>query len=144
MPAISYPLIWAIIGVALIIAELATFSFILVFFGLGALVTALLAWAGLATTVVTQLVAFSSLSLISLVLFRKTFRKMFSDGSAFTGDYIGQKVTVRKEITSGAEGAIELRGSEWIAFSEEAETIPEGATVRITGVDGIRFKVEKL
>jgi membrane protein implicated in regulation of membrane protease activity len=49
---------------------------------------------------------------------------------------------VIKPIPAGGEGAIQYRGSDWIAFSDAAQTIPEGAIVQIESIEGIRVKVK--
>jgi len=62
---------WLAGGLVLMVAELATPSgFYLLFFGLGAFGVALLAGAGVLTATGPQLLAFTVLSLTSLVLFR--------------------------------------------------------------------------
>ena len=57
-------------------------------------------------------------------------------------DYAGQKVDVVKPIPAGGEGTVRYRGSDWIAFSDTNRTIPEGATVQIETIEGIRVKVK--
>jgi membrane protein implicated in regulation of membrane protease activity len=51
-------------------------------------------------------------------------------------------VKVVKAILVGGEGTISYRGSDWIAFSDSAETISEGSTVEIVSLNGIRAKVK--
>jgi membrane protein implicated in regulation of membrane protease activity len=76
-----------------------------------------------------------------MFLLRKTAKKLFFGSHDIPPDYKGQKVKVVKEIPVGGEGSISYRGSVWIAFSEYLEVIPEGSTVEIIAIEGIRTKV---
>lgn len=135
-------LIWSLVGLLLLIAELATVSFILCFIGLGALIVALTTWLGITSTFTSQLIVFSASSLLLLLLLRKTARKLFAGHADMPPDYLGQKVKVTKAIPAGGEGTIQYRGSDWMAFSEKAQTIPEGTVVQIESIEGIRVKVK--
>lgn len=138
----SPAIVWAVIGLVLLIAELATVSFILCFIGLGALIVALTTWIGLTSSFASQLIVFTVSSLLLLFLLRKTARKLFAGHADAPPDYAGQKVTVTKTIPPGMEGMIQYRGSDWIAFSDTTQTIPEGAVVQIETIEGIRVKVK--
>ncbi|HAR96470.1 MAG TPA: NfeD family protein [Deltaproteobacteria bacterium] len=135
--------IWAIIGIVLIIIDVFSSTFFLFFLGIGALVTALSVWVGLTPGLVGQLICFSLFSLVATLLFRSALKRMF-DQKARHGDYseyIGQKAVVAASIPAGGEGKVTYRGSEWIAFCEEDREIPEGATVTILSIQGIKLKV---
>jgi membrane protein implicated in regulation of membrane protease activity len=137
-------LTWAILGLLLLVAELTTVSFILCFFGLGALIVALTTWLGLTSSLASQLLVFSTSSLLLLLLLRKTSRKLFAGQADRPPDYTGQKVAVIKPIPVGGEGAIQYRGSDWIAFSDTNENIPAGVVVQIETIEGIRVKVKQV
>ena len=138
----SPALVWAVVGLLLLIAELATVSFILCFIGLGALIVALTTWLGITSSFSSQLIVFSVSSLLLLFLLRKTAKKLFAGQADVPPDYAGQKVPVIKPIPAGGEGTIQYRGSDWIAFSDTAQTLPEGAVVQIETIEGIRVKVK--
>ena len=134
--------VWAVVGLLLLVAELATVTFILCFIGLGALITALTTWIGLTSSLSSQLIVFSASSLMLLLLLRKTAKRLFAGHADVPPDYAGQKVHVIRPIPAGGEGAIRYRGSDWIAFSDSVQTIPEGAVVQIEAMEGIRVKVK--
>jgi inner membrane protein len=138
---LSPEMVWAVVGLLLLIAELATFSFILCFIGLGALIVALTTWIGITPSFSGQLAVFTGSSMMTLILLRKTARKLFAGHADTRPDYAGQKVRVVKSIPAGGEGAIQYRGSDWIAFSDSSQTIPEGASAQIETIEGIRVKV---
>lgn len=144
MDSMSPELTWALVGVILIIVEMTSFTFVLAFLGVGAFITALVTWVGLTPSTEMQLAAFSASSLLLLILFRKTARKMFSGHGAMMSDDAGQRVKVIKDILPGAEGEALYRGSVWNAISDSPETIPEGATVEIISIQGIALKVKRV
>lgn len=141
---LSYSVMWAILGIILIAAELMTMAFVLVFFGLGALLTAFLAWLGITPDFSSQLLVFSISSLGMLLILRTFAKKQFFRKSDISQEFVGQKVKVTKAISVDSEGAVSYRGSEWIAFSDSKEVIPAGAIAEITGTEGIRVKVRKI
>jgi membrane protein implicated in regulation of membrane protease activity len=140
-PFMSPVILWAIVGVVLIILELTHFTFVFTFFGAGALIVSATTWAGITPGLSSQLAVFSLTSLLLMFLLRKTAKKLFFGSHDIPPDYKGQKVKVVKEIPVGGEGSISYRGSVWIAFSEYLEVIPEGSTVEIIAIEGIRTKV---
>ena len=140
----SPALIWATLGVIFLIAELATLTFILCFLGVGAIIVSLTAWIGLTPGINSQLVVFSISSVLMMLLFRKTAKGLFFGSNDPSPDYMGQKVKVIKAIPVGGEGTIEYRGSDWIAFSDDADIINEDDTVEIVAIEGIRVKVKSL
>jgi membrane protein implicated in regulation of membrane protease activity len=141
---VSESLIWAIVGIVLIIAEVLSTSFVLVFFGVGALVVALLVQIGVLSGLNGPLLVFCATSLVLLVLMRRFLRNRFAGRKDMKPDYIDQVVGVVKEIRPGEEGAVSYRGSEWIAFGDGIDPIPAGEKVRVRGIDGIRLKVERI
>ncbi|MBI5637242.1 MAG: NfeD family protein [Nitrospinae bacterium] len=137
---ISSAWFWAALGIILIIIEVMTFTFILVFLGIGAIVTAITTGLGLTTDIGVQLAVFSATSVISAVLLRKTAKGLYFRDE-YKSEQIGAKVTVINEIPARGEGSVLYRGSRWIAFSDAEAAIPAGGTVEIMAVDGIRLKV---
>ncbi|MCX6132344.1 MAG: NfeD family protein [Ignavibacteriales bacterium] len=139
---VSPVFVWAIIGIILFIVELMSLTFVFAFFGVGALIVSLTTWAGITPGINSQLAVFAVSSLLLTFVFRKTAKKRFFGSHDVPPDYKGEKVKVVKAIPVGHEGAISYRGSEWIAFSDSAETIGEGSMVEIVSLDGIRAKVK--
>ncbi len=137
-------LVWAIIGVVLIIIELAIFTFILSFLGVAAIIVSLTTWFRLTPEINSQLAVFSISSILMMLLLKKTARRLFAGTNDIKPDYMGEKVKVIKAISGGGEGAIVYRGSDWIAFSDYADIISEGDTVEIVAIDGIRVKIKPI
>lgn len=132
-------LIWFILGVGLAFLELVMPGFIILFFGIGCLVTAaVLIFAPLPLT--AQIAVFLVASVLSLVLLRKWLMRWFrgeTTGAAekeFDDAPIGKRVSVLKSITPPNPGRIRYRGSEWDAEADAA--VEAGSTVEITGYAG--------
>ncbi len=139
---LSPAIVWAIIGIVFVIIELATFTFILSFLGVAAIIVSLTTWIGLTPGINSQLAVFSISSILMMLLLRKTARRLFAGTNDVNPDYMGQKVKVIRAIPVGGEGAIVYRGSDWIAFSDYANIICEGTVVEIVSIEGIRIKVK--
>lgn len=128
-------IIWFVLGAVLMVAELFTPAFIIVFFGVGAWAAALTAalWPGLEQ----ELAAFLVVSVLSLFLLRRRLVATFQgrrtearpNGPEFA--YTGRQAEVTQAIPAGGEGEISLGGSFWRATS--AAAVEQGATVRVLG-----------
>jgi inner membrane protein len=141
-------LIWFILGAVLCLVELALPGLIIFFFGLGAMLTAVLIWI-IPLPLSFQLLAFLVFSLALLFLLRKKFSAIFVGRNKTPGTsdeylegYVGMNAVVVQEIKSGIAGKVEFRGSSWLAVSDQA--IPEGDNVEITGRENITLKVKPL
>ena len=107
---------WILIGFLLLVCELLTPGvFFLVFFGLGAITVGLLVMASLLEPAWLQWSAFSALSLVSLLLFRKLLiRRVRTTREADDLDSpAGETAIAIDEIPPGSVGRAELRGTIW-------------------------------
>jgi len=136
--------LWFIFGLILILAELGVPGLIIIFFGLGAWVTALfcLIWEpGLNM----QLGIFLVFSVLSLVLLRKSLKKVFfarleNEEETLQDEFIGKKAQARTDIVPGGTGKVEFKGTLWEAGSDVS--VKQGQTVRIIGKESIRLYVQ--
>ena len=133
---------WAVIGIILIIIEVITVTFFFVFLSVGAFITALAVFLG-AESLSTQVIIFSVSSVLLIVVLRRTAKHLFARHGDMPPEYVGQKVEVIEDIVPGREGYIRYRGSRWIAYSEDKETIPAGSLVEVVSSDGIKLKIKK-
>ncbi len=136
-------LIWFSGGVILIFLEFAVPGVILVFFGVGAILTSILTWAGMLPGTTGQLIVFGVSSLALLFGLRKYASRFFKGGSTEEQDdeYTGKLARVVTGIVPGSlEGKVFFEGTDWKADS--LVSIPEGSSVRITGKSNITLIVE--
>jgi membrane protein implicated in regulation of membrane protease activity len=127
-------LIWLLIGVALAFLELAMPGLIVIFFGVGALITsvALMIWD---LSLNTQVLIFISSSVLSLLLLRHWLKRVFygkkslGERDGFDDFPQGVHVKVTKDISPLEQGRISYRGANWYAAAEE--DISSGSIVEI-------------
>lgn len=127
-------LIWFLLGIGLALLELFLPGFILLFFGIGCLLTAgaLLLWD---LSLSQQLLLFIVTSVTSLLLLRQWLTRIFrgaasnQQGGDFDDFPHGVHVQVLKTITTAKHGRIQYRGTAWYATADQ--TIESGSTVEI-------------
>lgn len=141
-------ILWIVLGISLMVAEIFTFGFVLFWFGLGALVAAFFGFLGFG--VIVQFIAFAATSTILTILSRKILNDRFlSSGEEMkTGiDALpGQIGTVTSE-SSGVlnAGEVKVFGSTWRAFPEKGEEpLIEGEKVEVVAVKGASIYVKRL
>ena len=126
-------LIWAILGIILMALEAVIPGFVIFFFGLGALITALAALLpGIGTAYWLQAIIWIASSAGSMAFLRKKLDKVFK-GKLIenkSSEYIGKRAVVIEEISPEKPGRIRFEGTSWKAESY-TETIPEGEEVEI-------------
>lgn len=139
------PQIWLIVGLVMLLAELASVMLVFVFFATGALLTSLFTAIGLLPTTESQILAFSAISLISLLVLRKHARRLLErrSNNAEYSEFVGETALVIRDIPDDGEGRIYYRGAEWKAVSENHATISAGSKVVIKKTDGIVLIVEE-
>ena len=141
---ITPELIWFVCGVVMIFLEFMLPGVILVFFGIGAVITSILVWVGLLPSPFSQLVVFGVTSLGLLFGLRKYASKFFKGGSTEeeNDEYSGKPARVTQKIVPNElSGKVFFEGSDWKADSQEI--IEEGASVKVIGKNNITLIVEK-
>lgn len=140
-------ILWVVLGVGLIIAEIFTFGFVLFWFGIGALAAALVGSIGFGFGV--QFLVFALVSTVLTVMSRTLFVNYFQhseENSVKMGiDALpGQIGTVTSE-SKGAlkEAAVKVYGSIWTAFPEDGKELAEGEKVEVVRVQGASIYVRK-
>ena len=133
----SASLFWIIAAVVCFIIEILAPVGAFIFFGTGCLA----AWAVSLTdlSVPWQIASCLVISIVSLVLFRARFRKIFS-GSEQTPEIMehrmrGQSGTVTAPIAAGGEGQVEVAGSFWRARTEDGKEAGKGVKITVIGAD---------
>ncbi|HPR50835.1 MAG TPA: NfeD family protein [Deltaproteobacteria bacterium] len=138
-------LIWFLVGFAMLIVEFAAPGIFFVFFAIGAWITAI-ACLAFDLNLTAQLLIFLFSSVLSLLLLRRKFQRVFTGTAISTeempsDEFIGKKAVVKQTITPGRPGKVELHGSTWTA--EADEPIEENEYVVVSGRDGLVLQVTK-
>lgn len=137
------PVIWFLIGLVLLLLELAIPGLIIFFFGIGAWIVALcLLIFDMSLTI--QLMVFVASSILGLLLMRKILRKKFfkeddSIEGSLEDEFIGKTGIAETKLVAGKPGKITFKGTQWNAIAET--DIEKGAQVKVIGKDSITLKV---
>ena len=147
---LSHSLIWFLLGVVFLIAELFLPGFILIFFTAGCWITGLTVWlTGIALSVQISIFVISSLVLLfvlrkySIKIFKGSTREDLDD--RYADSKIGKTAIVTKSIAPNMPGEVKVMGSFWRAVSDM--NIEEGESVIIEkqeSEDGLTLKVKPL
>lgn len=143
---LSLPQIWMIIGLLMLLAELVSVVLVFIFFAIGGLLTALLAVIGILPSLEYQIIAFSIISILSLILFRKNVRLIMQarhDKHQEYKEFIGETAMVIRDIPQSGTGKIYYRGAEWSATSNNHAAIEAGSKVVIQRTEGVTLVVEE-
>lgn len=142
-------IVWLVFGIGLIVAEVFTLSFFLLWFGIGALAAAGAGMLGFSFGV--QFAIFAIVSVALTVMSRTIFARFLSHGDEHAVkmgiDALPGKVGTVTSASSGAlnEGAVKVYGSTWTAFPEDGETLlTEGDKVEVVSVKGASIYVRKV
>jgi membrane protein implicated in regulation of membrane protease activity len=136
---------WAILGILLLAAEVASTTFFALFFGVGALLVALLVGLGWAGPAWMQWLLFSAFSLVALALLRGPLRgRLNLHGPQRPVDsLVGEAGSALEDIAAGAIGKAELRGTTWSARNAGADAVAKGQRVKVDRVEGLMLHVHK-
>ena len=134
-------LIWIFIATVFIILELTTNTFVLIWFGVSALVSAALNYLGF--DVYIQFCVFIILSVILIFLTRKFAVKVTEEPTkkATSERLIGMQATVIKKLGDN-EAIVNVRGEKWSAIIPDEVDVND--TVKITAIDSIKLVTEKI
>lgn len=138
--------IWFLIGLLFMLLEFMMPGLIVMFFGIGAWITAI-------CTVIfglnlnAQLVVFISTSILSLIFLRKYLKPIFvgKDEKAvdeILEEFVGKTAIAEVDFKAGETGKVTFKGTNWEALSDD--NIKKGDRLKIIGKDSIKLKVEKL
>jgi membrane protein implicated in regulation of membrane protease activity len=135
--------IWLAAGFVLLVLELATPSgFFIMFFGVGAVLTGLAAWAGLAAGAPAQWLLFTVASVVSLLLFRGKIQARVEPGARPAVDsLIGEIALPVEGLAPGAVGRVTLRGSTWEARNDGDVGLYPNQRARVVRVSGLQVGV---
>jgi len=142
-------ILWLVIGVALIIAEIFTLGFVLFWFGIGALAAAIVGFLGLGLGWQFGAFAFVSIALtaMSRTIFARYLPHNEGNGMKSGMDALPGKIGTVSTASKGAlnEAAVKVFGSTWTAFPVDGETeLSEGEKVEVVEIKGSSIYVRRV
>src|ERR1041384_7901134 len=142
---------WAILGAILIVAEIFTTGFVLLWFGIGALAAGLAGLLGV-NSIIVQFLIFAivsiSLTAASRTIFVNYFSREKSGGDLKSGvESLPGKIGTVVSSSRGSmhEGAVKVFGSTWTAYPAEGEEpLEAGDRVEVTRIQGASIYVRRI
>src|SRR6478672_3743669 len=146
-----YWILWCILGAILVVAEIFTSGFVLLWFGIGALVAAFAGFIGI-NSLVIQFLIFAGTSIGLTAASRTIFINYFSlekSGQSLRSgvDALPGKIGTVVSSSKGAlqEGAVKVFGSTWTAYPAAGEEpLEAGERVCVDSVEGASIYVRRL
>lgn len=142
---------WAVLAATLIVAEIFTSGFVLLWFGIGALAAAFLGLLGVDSLFI-QFMVFAVVSIgltaASRTIFINYFSREKTGGSLRSGvDALPGKIGTVVSSSKGAlhEGAVKVFGSTWTAYPAPGEPpLEAGERVCVDSVEGASIYVKRI
>lgn len=135
-------ILWIIIGIAVIILDIVTSSFLFVWFSVGALAAMVASLMGASFGV--QIIIFLIVNIITISLgypwARKKFKSTIARTPLMEEEYIGKVLKAEEDIEES--GKAKLGGVYWRVVNK-GKTIKKGESFKIIEFDGNRLKIEK-
>lgn len=135
---------WLFIVVVMAIIEIITLGLTTIWFAGGALVAFVASLLG--AGFVIQVALFVVVSVVLLAVTRPLAVEFFNKGRECTNaeSLIGKMAVVKEEIDNlNARGQVSVDGQEWTARAFEDKIIPQGTTVEIVEISGVKLLVKE-
>ncbi len=136
---------WIVIGGLLLGAELFFIEaeFYLVFIGVAAILSGLLALNAPDLPLWTEWIVFAVLSIVSMVLFRRrVYAALRAQVVDRKDDLVDERIRLAEDLAPNAECRVAHRGTTWTARNVGATSIASGAMARVVGVEGITLRIQ--
>jgi membrane protein implicated in regulation of membrane protease activity len=144
-------ILWCVLGLALIVAEVFTTGFVLLWFGIGALAAAFAGLIGidsLAIQFAIFILVSGGLTAASRTIFVNYFSREKTGNSLRSGaDALPGKIGTVVSSSRGAlnEGAVKVFGSTWTAYPAAGESpLEAGERVRVESIEGASIYVRRV
>jgi membrane protein implicated in regulation of membrane protease activity len=136
--------LWVVTGLILVALEVKLSGYVMLWFGVGAFASALLASLGLSFNI--QLLTFNVLSVALLLSSRTLFRRFFMrDASSVRHGVeamLGSEAVVVEKVPADGFGTVRINGELWTARSLEG-SIDQGEIVRVENLEGLKLAVRR-
>lgn len=133
--------IWIIIGMGLMIGEMITGGFFLVFIALGCFAAGLTA--SLGAPQASQIIICAIVSVAGVMLLRRPLKSRMMRSIGHTGD-LGKEIKLDQPIPAHKQARISYQGTSWLATNLDDEPVAAGDRVTIVGIDGNTLLVRRI
>ncbi len=141
---------WLFLGFFLIAAEMFIPSTFIIWFGISAILTAILAYFSI--NIAWQVLFFSVVAMVFLFfvrsyIFSPSSDKQKDEGSSPINDrarrYLGNTVTLKDDLIDG-RGRISIEDTSWLCQSKDGSNITKGKKVKIVDISSTVFIIEEI
>lgn len=135
-------IVWLVLVIAFVILEASTVQLICIWFAAGSLAAMIVSLLGGALWL--QVLVFFTVSIVLFAMLWPLAKKHLKPKLVATNTdaLVGKLCTVTEEIDPVEGGRVKLGDVTWSARSENGETIPTGARVKILKIQGAKVFVE--
>lgn len=136
---------WIVIGTLMFCAELFAIDaqFFLIFIGSGALIVGAVELLGFAMPAWLQWLMFATLSIVSMVTFRRKLYDTIRGGVLPVSDaVVGKSINLEEQLAPGATCRAEFRGTTWTVKNVGEATISSGSSATIEAMEGLTLHVK--
>ena len=141
-------IVWFVLGIALLLAELHSAAFYPIFLGVGALVAGVLALLVPSSEIWVQAVVALAVSIAGVILVRPRLANRYlrrnpeARSRAVHGGFVGERALATDPIGDELHpGHVRLAGESWLAISADGSEIDGDAPVIVTAVRGTTLVV---
>jgi len=136
---------WLILAGLLFVGEIVTTGFILFWFGVAAVIAAILSFVGV--NLYIQGIVFVLVAAVLIVFTRPLTKALINpkDNPSNVFAIVGKKGTVMQEINNiQGLGQVKISGEVWSAQSEDGSDLPVDTQVEVLRVEGVRVIVRPI
>ncbi|MBR6252852.1 MAG: NfeD family protein [Clostridia bacterium] len=135
--------IWGAVALIMIVLEVACTGILQIWFAIGAVCAAVVAWFQPANYLLQLLVFFSVSGILLLIGTKLLSNKAKKPNKNPVFSILDKEAIVTKEINNqDGVGQVSVNGEMWSAKSKEDEIIPENTKVKVLEIDGVKAVVE--
>jgi len=134
--------LWILVGLGLLIAEMLTGGFFMMFVAIGAFAAALTASFG--GPLAAQAILGSGVAIVGMVTLRAPIQRKLREQAGSVVNDIGKEITVDQEIGAHKQARITYQGTSWLTTNIGSEPIRQNDHAIIVGLDGNVLLVRKL
>jgi inner membrane protein len=130
--------IWILIGVVLLSLEFVSSTMHIGLFAVGAFVVAILVGLGVDIPLWSQLLLFTTVSLVALIFVRPLLlKKLRLSENKKMDTLVGELALPMEDIAPATTGRAELRGTTWTARNVGETSLVRGQRCVVAGVEGL-------
>jgi membrane protein implicated in regulation of membrane protease activity len=135
--------IWILLGLLLLLGEIVTpGGFYIFFFAVGAVVVGVLTGLNAAGPLWFQFILFSTVSVLTLWLFRERLVQLTQSRNEATVDsLVGETAVATEDIPINGIGKAEMRGSSWSARNVSERVLVRGERCKVERIEGLTIFV---